>query len=1370
MSGRWGWKGMFVVFLTLQVTNAALTVTRTPVENSSTEPESLAALKAQRQECLKSPPQQVTLMQSRSLPDAAYVIYKDCAILTIRATTLSDGSVSMDASRQKIEVVRSFPNVDLLYEYLQIVPIFYTKRMTKLHENRNLSGNWIQMIQKVDKASVMTFLSNSHEFTAFVCRKGIYRITGSTRLVTFHSLVVCAFCKNLDSNQLTGIFKDNVPDTVTSISIRNNSLKSLQSFQLSDETQFIDISGNAIVKLSSWKMPPRLQSFRCQNCGIKLIGGVVFPTTKSLSVFDLSGSNVELFEITHSSLAVLNEVQDLVVTTVGVSCKDRYATWKIARSMNLCVLPDTYFGIKYLINGTDVSKRADPFVSKNDTHSTRLSNWMMLAVTCLGAMFVCILGGVVFFIFRRRQLDRDVELEEAETLAYNPESLSAFKVPQYLPRHVSGTSQTGQTDSIPEAGLSPSGASYVLHDIRMNDDILQCRLLQKEVVRGDLLAKGGYGAVYLATFQNDLVVVKQLLPERARNKRCLGNFLDEIRLCSTLDHPKIVHFIGVTWSSLLDICMVLEYVPHGDLSTMLQQQLDREEENDVARENGKIQTSNTRIAVLVSAGALRPNVHGDCPRSVRKLVDKCLAFHPEDRPSALQIHFELRNLELQREERCTSARHYLKSLSCFESGPRLCRNAVTQTPRNTKTHSTTSYLNVCSSLEIEAERHAIMRRSLRRHVGHMALFVLLLERSVRAQVLLTDACEKPAPTLATLRRSETIPSNAEVVYENCTVVQITSTSSNGSTAVDASNLGIAVISSFPDVTTVILSGNQVTTIYEDSDATVKMLDLSANGLSALDALSIPSSVNKLILDKNAIKNLDQGEIPDTVTTLSLQRNNISTLTIFSFSDTLESLDTSGNPICDLSKWQMPSQLQMFSCLDCNVRRLSGMTLPSSGSLAYVNLEGSTVESYEIANSTLPLLTGLTRLKVAISSRNCPIDAKATIYPIQSVNVCVLPDAIYNRKYVIASDFDTSTSVSSTNYLTATSGWMLVAVIAGAILVLVLLGGVFAYVLFRHRRWNDSMKQYTNETRSDFQSVVEYRTTLKPSTHAYFERTLDTRNIPYEEPAELESDTRVCSKRQGFGSTLASSTQSIATVAAVVPLKNDIRTDLDMRHFQLLHKDVVRGKLIATGGYGAVYKATFRDRIVVTKQILPDRVRDPHMLNSFMDEIRTCASLDHPKIVTFLGFTFTSLLDLSAVFEYMPHGDLATFLQKQLKRETRDPATLVHQCLDADPENRPSALQLHYELRNLELSVEDLAASGRLYHPVSLVPQGSQRSFQRSTVRKESRKSSKSQLVLIEDVDIALLSSVRQDHVQYYVSKHVIMIIPIFALCRDKVMT
>ncbi|KAI9911541.1 hypothetical protein PsorP6_009286 [Peronosclerospora sorghi] len=54
--------------------------------------------------------------------------------------------------------------------------------------------------------------------------------------------------------------------------------------------------------------------------------------------------------------------------------------------------------------------------------------------------------------------------------------------------------------------------------------------------------------------------------------------------------------------------------------------------------------SNTRIAVLVSDGSLRPHVRGDCPQSVSHLVEKCLAYDPVDRPSALQLHYELRKI------------------------------------------------------------------------------------------------------------------------------------------------------------------------------------------------------------------------------------------------------------------------------------------------------------------------------------------------------------------------------------------------------------------------------------------------------------------------------------------------------------------------------------------------------------------------------------------------------------------------------------------------------------------------------------------------------------------------------------------------------
>ncbi|KAL4111620.1 hypothetical protein PRIC1_003298 [Phytophthora ramorum] len=742
-------------------------------DSSSSGSGSLAALKTQRQECLASPPTQITLTQSASSASAAYVIYKDCAILTIRADTQSDGTKSMDVSGQKIGIVESFPEVESL----------------------DLSGNNVAIIGESDGTSISTL---------DISDNGIKNMNN----ISIPGSVVVL---NLDDNQLTSLAEGDIPDTVTSVSIRNNSITSLQSFVVSNQAQYVDLSDNSIPQLSSWEMPDSLQSFRCQDCGIKSIAGVAFPAAMSLSTFDLTGSNVESFEVANSSVSVLEAVDDLVVTTVGKNCSDSHAKLQVARSMNLCVLSDDYFDAKYLVGGSDSStdqSGGNPAGAEGGGGGGGgLSNWMMLAMICLGALLACILGGVVFVIYRRRQKARDEELKEAENLAFDPDASSSSKATKYMPSHLTGMSRTGRTDSVPEGLLSESTAAYVMNDIRTDDDILQVRLLQEEVVRGKLLAKGGYGAVYLATFQNEKVVTKQLLPERARDKRWLISFMEEIRICSTLDHPKIVHFIGVTWSSLLDINMVMEYMPRGDLSTLLQKQQQREARDEFARDGyswfhsvgnadnmkckslmaldiaealvylhsfespiihrdlkpknvllsdtweakltdfgisreldedqtmtaeigtvswiapevlrgehysekadvysfgvilteldtcrrpysqgvpgesnrgGNNKTSNTRIAVLVSAGTLRPEVHADCPRSVRNLVDMCLAFDPEDRPSALQIHYELRNLELGEEELLASARRMTRtqskaSLGASQSGHRPFRPSV----------------------------------------------------------------------------------------------------------------------------------------------------------------------------------------------------------------------------------------------------------------------------------------------------------------------------------------------------------------------------------------------------------------------------------------------------------------------------------------------------------------------------------------------------------------------------------------------------------------------------------------------------------------------------------------------------------------------
>uniref|UniRef100_A0AAV1UPR9 Protein kinase domain-containing protein n=1 Tax=Peronospora matthiolae TaxID=2874970 RepID=A0AAV1UPR9_9STRA len=800
------------------------------------------------------------------------------------------------------------------------------------------------------------------------------------------------------------------------------------------------------------------------------------------------------------------------------------------------------------------------------------------------------------------------------------------------------------------------------------------------------------------------------------------------------------------------------------------------------------------------------------------------------------------------------------------------------------------------------------------------LLVVLVLASDGPQVasvdaLSTNTCETPAPTLATLRRAATRASNAEVVYPNCTVVSISSTFGNGTTIVDATDLNIQAVASFPDVTTVLLSGNQVTVIYEDADVAVKTLDLSSNGLSGLDTLTIPRSVTKLVLDGNSILSLAISEIPETVTSLSLRQNGIVKLNTFMFSDTLLRLDTSDNTIHDFSTWKMPSQLQVYTCIQCDAKTISGVTLPSSGSLTSLDMEGSTVESVEIARSTLPLVTGLGRLKLTVSSSSCS-DPTATKQEVHSVPICVLPDAVYNRKFVLSGSVSDSGSalhllpddVQLSNSPEA-SNWMLVAMISGAALLLVIIGGTIAYLVFRHRRSNENFRDYTADRCSYFHSEADIGTN-NTTGNSMFERTFNT-GVAESEERSRRDETVVSSKHRRAACPPDSAPRSVSRISDR-HLDNDIRTDQNMRHYRLMHDEVLRGKLVAKGGYGAVYKATFRGKTVVTKQLLPERARDPRMLNDFMDEIRTCASLDHPKIVTFIGFTFTSLMDLSAVFEYMPNGDLAALLQKQLKRESRDPTAresygwfhtaessgggrkckslvaldvaealvylhsfespmihrdlkpnnillshtweakltdfgvsrelredqtmtaeigtiswiapevlrgerytekadvysfgvimteldtcrrpysngmtdddrggnmkhtnariavlvsagslrpslspdcpgnvreLIERCLDGNPVNRPSALQLHFELRNLELAPDDLATTGRLANRAMSAPRSKCKPHRRTPNRHEHRKRSEPQIVLIDDDDIALLSNERRDHVRSFV--------------------
>lgn len=115
---------------------------------------------------------------------------------------------------------------------------------------------------------------------------------------------------------------------------------------------------------------------------------------------------------------------------------------------------------------------------------------------------------------------------------------------------------------------------------------------------------------------------------------------------------------------------------------------------------------------------------------------------------------------------------------------------------------------------------------------------------------------------------------------------------------------------------------------------------------------------------------------------------------------------------------------------------------------------------------------------------------------------------------------------------------------------------------------------------------------------------------------------------------------------------------------------VKGDLIGKGTYGRVYlalNATTGEMIAVKQVELPttasDRedARQRSVVAALKSEIETLKDLDHPKIVSYLGFEETSR-NLSIFLEYVPGGSVGSCLRKHGKLEEATIKSFLQQIL------------------------------------------------------------------------------------------------------------
>ncbi|KAF4316643.1 hypothetical protein BBO99_00006831 [Phytophthora kernoviae] len=147
-------------------------------------------------------------------------------------------------------------------------------------------------------------------------------------------------------------------------------------------------------------------------------------------------------------------------------------------------------------------------------------------------------------------------------------------------------------------------------------DLLAARIEHRDVEAIKLLSRGGFGEVWLGLYMNENVAIKRLLGDKKTMSDALA-FATEIKVMARLEHPKIVHFVGVSWTNALTIQAVTEFMDCGDLKSLL----DSSRASSLTWANLKCQIAIDVADALVYLHTLNPKlIHRDL-KSRNVLID-----------------------------------------------------------------------------------------------------------------------------------------------------------------------------------------------------------------------------------------------------------------------------------------------------------------------------------------------------------------------------------------------------------------------------------------------------------------------------------------------------------------------------------------------------------------------------------------------------------------------------------------------------------------------------------------------------------------------------------------------------------------------------
>jgi hypothetical protein len=280
----------------------------------------------------------------------------------------------------------------------------------------------------------------------------------------------------------------------------------------------------------------------------------------------LRGNNLTNLELTTDQVTIIEQLTTFEADVAITGCADGFAATAIRDgSLQVCAASTATAG-------------------SDDGGSSHSTLYIIIGVVAGVAVVLAIIALV---LYRRHRNNRNLDVYK--------------------------TAGDGTTDIDTIIGSDDTlGSSSIWND----PDLLAVRVDHREVEAIKLLSRGGFGEVWLGLYMNENVAIKRLLSDKRTVQDALV-FATEIKTMARMDHPKIVRFIGVSWTNALSIQAITEFMDCGDLKSLL----DSPRSSTLTWANLKCQIAIDIADALVYMHTLNPKlIHRDL-KSRNVLID-----------------------------------------------------------------------------------------------------------------------------------------------------------------------------------------------------------------------------------------------------------------------------------------------------------------------------------------------------------------------------------------------------------------------------------------------------------------------------------------------------------------------------------------------------------------------------------------------------------------------------------------------------------------------------------------------------------------------------------------------------------------------------